>query len=68
MINNNKKNISIADNFNVISVKSKHNYFTNYSIQGREHPRSYMVQVKKGSTLYSFVGVDACLEPGNSSI
>lgn len=56
------------DNFNVISVKSKHNYFTNYSIQGREHPRSYMVQVKKGPTLYSFVGVDACLEPGNSSI
>ncbi|ERL88144.1 hypothetical protein D910_05532 [Dendroctonus ponderosae] len=52
------------DNFNVISVKSKHNYFTNYSVQGREHPRSYMAQVKKGNTIYSFVGVDACLEPG----
>ncbi|KAL1489693.1 hypothetical protein ABEB36_013633 [Hypothenemus hampei] len=52
------------DNFNVIGVKSKHNFFTNYSVQGKEHPRSYITQVKKETTVYSFVGVDACLEPG----
>ncbi|XP_066245016.1 transmembrane protein 62-like [Euwallacea similis] len=52
------------DNFNVISINSKQNYFTNYSVQGKDHPRSYMVQVKNGNTVYSFVGIDACLEPG----
>ncbi|XP_050301336.1 transmembrane protein 62-like [Anthonomus grandis grandis] len=52
------------DNFNVISVNSKHNFFTNYSIQGKEHPRSYMMQVRKGNSKYTFLGVDACLEPG----
>lgn len=60
-----KSLLSFLDNFNVISINSKHNYFTNYSIQGRAHPRSYMAQVKKGNTVYSFLGVDACLEPGN---
>ncbi|XP_014232229.1 transmembrane protein 62-like [Trichogramma pretiosum] len=52
------------DNFNVYDEKSKENYFANYSIQGGKHPRSYMHQVRRGSELYSFVAMDACLKPG----
>jgi hypothetical protein len=52
------------DNFNVAGADSKQNFFVNYSMQGRHHPRSYMHQISQGSELYSFVGVDACLEPG----
>lgn len=33
-------------------------------MQGRAHPKSYMYQTKKGGELYSFIGMDACLEPG----
>lgn len=33
-------------------------------MQGRHHPRSYMHQISQASKLYSFIGVDACLEPG----
>ncbi|CAG9823206.1 unnamed protein product [Phaedon cochleariae] len=52
------------DNFNVADLSSKQNYFTNYSVQGRAHPRSYMYQMRKRNTLYTFIGIDACLEPG----
>lgn len=54
----------ISDNFNVINIKSKENYFTNYSVQGKANPKSYMYQLTKDNEVYSFVGVDACLEPG----
>lgn len=46
------------------SYDSKQNFFTNYSIQGKKHPRSYMYQLRDSGELYSFIGVDACLEPG----
>ncbi|XP_020279068.1 transmembrane protein 62-like isoform X2 [Pseudomyrmex gracilis] len=52
------------DNFNMISLDSKHNYYSNYSIQGKKHPRSYMYNVNVGSETYSFIAVDACLKPG----
>ncbi|XP_021929537.1 transmembrane protein 62-like isoform X2 [Zootermopsis nevadensis] len=52
------------DNFNVPGLTSKENYYRNYSMQGRAHPKSYMYQTKKGGELYSFIGMDACLEPG----
>ncbi|CAG9858616.1 unnamed protein product [Phyllotreta striolata] len=52
------------DNFNVGSPLSKQNFFTNYSIQGRDHPRSYRFQIKKRNNIYTFIGIDACLEPG----
>jgi hypothetical protein len=54
----------IADNFNVPGLQSSLNYFRNYSVQGAKHLRSYMVQVHRGDDIYSFVAVDACLEPG----
>lgn len=53
----------ITDNFNVVNLKSKENYYQNYSIQGKTYPRSYYYQVKRDET-YSFIGMDACLEPG----
>ncbi|XP_031848051.1 transmembrane protein 62 [Nomia melanderi] len=52
------------DNFNVVSLEAKNNYYSNYSIQGRKHPRSYMYTINIGSELYSFIAVDACLKPG----
>nr|CAD7424024.1 unnamed protein product [Timema monikensis] len=51
-------------NFNVLNLESKENYYRNYSIQGVSHPRSYLHQISKGGDKYSFIGVDACLEPG----
>lgn len=54
----------LTDNFNVANQNSKQNFFTNYSVQGRAHPRSYMYQMKRTGVLYSFIGIDASLEPG----
>lgn len=53
-----------SDNFNVVSLESKNNYYSNYSIQGKKHPRSYMYNVNVGSETYSFIAIDACLKPG----
>lgn len=52
------------DNFNVAGKGSKENFFLNYSVQGKAHPRSYLYQVTKNQETYSFLGIDACLEPG----
>ncbi|KAK9885653.1 hypothetical protein WA026_012417 [Henosepilachna vigintioctopunctata] len=52
------------DSFNVVDQHSKNNFFTNYSIQGKLFPRSYMYQIKKDNATYSFVAIDACLDPG----
>lgn len=52
------------DNFDVPGRNSSRNYFTKYSIQGRRHPRSYMYQKKVGTEKYTFIAVDACLDPG----
>ncbi|XP_043522392.1 transmembrane protein 62-like isoform X2 [Frieseomelitta varia] len=52
------------DNFNVLSLESKNNYYSNYSIQGQKHPRSYMYTINAGSELYTFIAIDACLKPG----
>lgn len=47
-----------------MNIKSKENYFANYSIQGKKYPRSYMHQVLVGGEIYSFIAIDACLQPG----
>lgn len=52
------------DNFNVPSLGSKENFYRNYSVQGRKHPKSYMYLVKNKDEVYSFIGMDACLDPG----
>ncbi|XP_043665127.1 transmembrane protein 62-like isoform X1 [Vespula pensylvanica] len=52
------------DNFNVVSLESKNNYYSNYSIQGKKHPKSYIYKVTIGSEIYSFIAIDACLKPG----
>ncbi len=52
------------DNFNVNGLLSQNDLFINYSVQGKEHPRSYMYQVSKDDLKYSFIAVDASLEPG----
>ncbi|KAF4518801.1 hypothetical protein B566_EDAN005424 [Ephemera danica] len=52
------------DTFNVPGQESSQNFFRNYSIQGAKHIRSYMVQVPRKDEIYSFIAVDASLEPG----
>lgn len=52
------------DNFNVLNLQSTQNYFANYSIQGRKHARSYYYQLHKDGKIYSFIAIDACLQPG----
>ncbi|KAG7203784.1 hypothetical protein KM043_013805 [Ampulex compressa] len=52
------------DNFNVVSLESKSNYYSNYSIQGQKYPRSYMYKLNIGSEVYTFIAIDACLKPG----
>ncbi|XP_054263073.1 transmembrane protein 62-like [Macrosteles quadrilineatus] len=53
------------DNFNVPGPSSKENYFRNYSIQGRQNPRSYLYTVRNpNGRVISFIALDACLEPG----
>ncbi|XP_011313313.1 transmembrane protein 62 [Fopius arisanus] len=52
------------DNFNVLNLKSSENYYLNYSVQGKYHPRSYLHHINHKSEKYSFIAIDACLEPG----
>ncbi|XP_017875580.1 transmembrane protein 62-like [Ceratina calcarata] len=52
------------DNFNVLTSESKNNYYSNYSIQGKKNPRSYMYTINIGSESYTFIAIDACLKPG----
>lgn len=54
-----------ADNFNVANPADEESLFHQYSIQGAKHDRSYMELVKGDSgEIYSFMAVDACIEPG----
>ncbi|CAG5100431.1 Similar to TMEM62: Transmembrane protein 62 (Homo sapiens) [Cotesia congregata] len=52
------------DNFNVIARNSSENYYTNYSVQGRNHSRSYIHQISANKEKFSFIAIDACLDPG----
>lgn len=53
------------DNFNVASDDAPNNFYRKYSVQGHEHKRSYMQQIRgNGGELYSFIAVDACTNPG----
>lgn len=52
------------DNFNVMHIKSPDNYYLNYSVQGPKYSRSYGHHIQIGNEKYSFIAVDACLEPG----
>ena len=54
----------LPDNFNVPGENSPLNLYREYSVQGRQNKRSYMKQIKKNSEKYTFIAVDACLEPG----
>lgn len=53
-----------TDNFNIPDKNSSLNYYRKYSEQGKIHPRSYLYQISHGNDLYSFMAVDACLDPG----
>lgn len=44
--------------------QSETHYFNQYAVQGEKNPRAYMKQILKGNEKYTFIAVDACLEPG----
>lgn len=52
------------DNFNVAGDNAETNFFRKYSVQGGANPRSYLRQIRIGSERYSFIAIDACLDPG----
>ena len=56
------------DNFNVPGVSSQRSFYHRFSVQGKKHERSYMYTLslkgKDSTTNYSFIAVDACLNPG----
>ena len=39
-------------------------HYHHHSIQGKRHLRSYMHKIEKDDEVYSFIAVDACLDPG----
>lgn len=53
-----------ADNFNVRSIDAQENYFTNFSVQGPKHAKSYLHVENKNGVNVAFVGIDACPDPG----
>lgn len=54
-----------SDNFNVLDLNSKNNFYRSHSVQGKDHQRSYIYQVHGSQgEVYSFIGLDACIEPG----
>ncbi|CAG2116222.1 unnamed protein product [Medioppia subpectinata] len=51
------------DNFNVYDWSHRNNFFKKYSIRGPNNTRSYKHSVRHDTETYSFIGVDACLDP-----
>ncbi|RWS29515.1 hypothetical protein B4U80_11084, partial [Leptotrombidium deliense] len=51
------------DSFNIFSWDSSNNYYRKYSESGRRTHGHFMYQLKHDTETYSFIGVDACLEP-----
>ncbi|XP_065212038.1 transmembrane protein 62-like [Planococcus citri] len=53
------------DTFNVLSTNSSNNFFEKYSVQGRDHPRSYFYvgRMDNGEKI-GYIAVDSCLNVG----
>lgn len=54
----------VIDNFNVRSINAPENFFTNYSVQGPKHSKSYVHIQNWNGVKVAFVGIDACPDPG----
>lgn len=48
----------------IIILYNNWNNFRKYSVQGPEHPVSYSYTHQKPFGNYTFIAMDACLEPG----
>ncbi|RWS09024.1 transmembrane protein 62-like protein, partial [Dinothrombium tinctorium] len=51
------------DSFNVFSWESDNNYYRKYSQSGAKHRQHFMHELKHDTETYTFIGVDACLDP-----
>ncbi|KAL5008024.1 hypothetical protein ScPMuIL_013605 [Solemya velum] len=52
------------DSFDVPTVNNPNDFYRKYSVQGPEHPVSYSYTHQKPFGNYTFIAMDACLEPG----
>lgn len=56
--------VQFLDSFNIPTLRRHNSFYHQYSVQGKHHKRSYMYTVMDGKEKYSFIGVDATLDPG----
>ena len=56
------------DTFDVNSYQDPQNFFLSHSIAGPRHTGSYITKVEHGTKTYSFVAVDATLNPGPKKV
>ncbi|KAI1299852.1 Transmembrane protein 62 [Halotydeus destructor] len=52
------------DDFDVYNWTEPNNYYRKYSVRGPEHNSHYRYMIKHGQEEYSFIGVEACIQPG----
>lgn len=56
------------DTFDVTSYKDPHNYFITHSMAGPSHTTSYITTIKDEGKTFSFVALDATLNPGPKKV
>lgn len=56
------------DTFDVTSYKDPHNYFVSHSMSGPSHTTSYITTIKNKGTSFSFIALDATLNPGPKKV
>ena len=56
------------DTFDVTSYKDPHNYFLTHSMSGPSHTTSYITTVNDKNKSFSFIALDATLNPGPKKV
>ena len=56
------------DTFDVTSHKDPHNYFLSHSMAGPSHTSSYITTINNAGKNFSFVALDATLNPGPKKV
>lgn len=56
------------DTFDVTSYTDPHNYFLTHSMSGPVHTSSYLTTINNGGKVFSFIALDATLNPGPKKV
>ena len=56
------------DSFDVQSLSDVNNYYQSHSGQGRKHSSSYLTKVTHGTSTFSFIALDATMNPGPKKV